>query len=277
MEGVEAFVTFAKFMIIWTVMKKHMLIPERVASIDELIQNIETVESYINEDASQESFDEMSEYIKRGHNFVAYKVDEKWHFAPSRFVGYKNNNLEKHREFRINRLISGTETDGRLSSKQVLGMEKIENKELDSHYKTFCDWLEVTPENRIRKFWVLDGDIASEFTDATPFFEGSVRVREHKQRERNRKVVEQAKRLFKQKNGRLYCQICGLDFEQVYGEIGKGFIEAHHNVPLAAEDKEREIRVCDFTLVCSNCHSMLHRVFGGESPTIEDLKKRMKN
>ena len=156
-------------------------------------------------------------------------------------------------------------------------LQKIENKELDSHYKTFCDWLEVTPENRIRKFWVLDGDIASEFTDATPFFEGSVRVREHKQRERNRKVVEQAKRLFKQKNGRLYCQICGLDFEQVYGEIGKGFIEAHHNVPLAAEDKEREIRVCDFTLVCSNCHSMLHRVFGGESPTIEDLKKRMKN
>lgn len=33
---------------------KKAIVPELISNIDELIQNIETVESYINEDASQE-------------------------------------------------------------------------------------------------------------------------------------------------------------------------------------------------------------------------------
>ena len=47
-------------------------------------------------------------------------------------------------------------------------------------------------------------------------------------RERNSKVVQLAKQNFKDKNGRLYCQVCEFDFEKEYGEIGADFIEAHH-------------------------------------------------
>lgn len=252
---------------------KKAIVPELISNIDELIQNIETVESYINEDASQEQYDSMAAYIKRGHNFVAYKVDEKWHFAPSRFVGYKQNNLELHEEYCDNNLVSGTKTDDRLNSRLIFGAEKQPNTRLDSNYKKFCKWLNVNPEKRIRSFWVLDKDIVSEFVCTTPFFEGSVSIRQHKQRERNRKVVREAKRLFKQKNGHLYCQICGIDFEKTYGSIGKDFIEAHHNMPLAADNKEHEVKAEDFTMVCSNCHSMLHKVVDGKSPTKEQLRK----
>lgn len=57
------------------------------------------------------------------------------------------------------------------------------------------------------------------------------------------------------------CRICGFDFELVYGNRGKEFIEVHHKTALA-EYKGEEHRVdpiTDLIPICSNCHSMLHR------------------
>jgi 5-methylcytosine-specific restriction protein A len=53
------------------------------------------------------------------------------------------------------------------------------------------------------------------------------------------------------------CEICGMNFEEIYGSIGKGFIEVHHIRPLA--DGVRNTDEDDLICVCSNCHSMLHR------------------
>lgn len=56
------------------------------------------------------------------------------------------------------------------------------------------------------------------------------------------------------------CYICGMNFEESYGEVGKGFIEVHHVVPLSQIKKEYEIDpVKDLRPLCSNCHSMVHR------------------
>ena len=44
-----------------------------------------------------------------------------------------------------------------------------------------------------------------------------------------------------------------------YGDIGKGFIEAHHLNPLGERDGEQVTRKKDVALVCSNCHHMLHK------------------
>ena len=46
------------------------------------------------------------------------------------------------------------------------------------------------------------------------------------------------------------CQVCGFNFEERYGEIGKGYIEAHHLIPLAElalrprELETKRIRAC---------------------------------
>lgn len=55
------------------------------------------------------------------------------------------------------------------------------------------------------------------------------------------------------------CQVCGINFEDVYGETGKGFIEVHHLRPLASYDEEHEIKLEELIALCSNCHSMVHR------------------
>lgn len=58
----------------------------------------------------------------------------------------------------------------------------------------------------------------------------------------------------------LKCQICGFDFEEIYGEIGRNFIEVHHKKPLYSIDEEIQINPeKDLICVCSNCHRMLHR------------------
>ncbi len=90
------------------------------------------------------------------------------------------------------------------------------------------------------------------------FPEGATLERRHVARERNRKLILAAKQRARDR-GSVACQVCGFDFEMRYGEIGAGFIEAHHTVPLSELDNETRTRVEDLALVCSNCHRMLHR------------------
>jgi 5-methylcytosine-specific restriction enzyme A len=68
------------------------------------------------------------------------------------------------------------------------------------------------------------------------------------------------------------CSACGFDFEAVYGERGRHFIEVHHLEPLGEAayprhtDPEHDLRP-----VCSNCHRMIHR---GESMlSIEQMRE----
>jgi len=56
------------------------------------------------------------------------------------------------------------------------------------------------------------------------------------------------------------CQVCSLAFEDRYGAIGKGFIHAHHVVPVSGIGQEYEVDpVNDLRPVCPNCHAMLHK------------------
>lgn len=56
------------------------------------------------------------------------------------------------------------------------------------------------------------------------------------------------------------CSVCGIDMEEVYGEIGKQFIEVHHSIPVSAYGHERLIDpLRELFPVCPNCHAMLHR------------------
>lgn len=55
------------------------------------------------------------------------------------------------------------------------------------------------------------------------------------------------------------CKVCGMDFEKMYGELGKGFIHVHHIVPVSERGGEYEVDpIKDLVPVCPNCHAMLH-------------------
>lgn len=94
--------------------------------------------------------------------------------------------------------------------------------------------------------------------DECAFPEGVELYKKHRYYERNPEVVKEAKRRASAK-GNLQCCICEFDFHQTYGELGKGFIECHHILPISESKKRRKTKPEDLALVCSNCHRMLHR------------------
>ncbi|WP_270939778.1 HNH endonuclease [Romboutsia lituseburensis] len=98
-------------------------------------------------------------------------------------------------------------------------------------------------------------------------------VDNHMQIERNKKVIKNAKALFYKKHKRLFCEICGFDFEKAYGKLGEGFIEAHHINPVSKMKDGDETSIEDIMMVCSNCHSIIHRNIDID---LEDIKKIFK-
>ena len=72
-----------------------------------------------------------------------------------------------------------------------------------------------------------------------------------------------------------YCAVCGFNFEEKYGEIGKQFIEVHHIKPLFSLDGEMEVNPeTDMVCLCANCHRMIHRKRNAVL-TVSDLQKEM--
>jgi hypothetical protein len=97
-------------------------------------------------------------------------------------------------------------------------------------------------------------------------FEGIKRTVTVNSYERNKKARQNCISHWK-----AYCRVCGLDFEKVYGEIGKRFIHIHHVVKISDIGEKYEVDpIHDLIPVCPNCHSMLHKK---EPPlSIEELK-----
>ena len=74
------------------------------------------------------------------------------------------------------------------------------------------------------------------------------------------------------------CQVCELDFEERYGELGRGFMHVHHIVPLhevADIPNYRVDPIKDLRPVCPNCHAMLHRP-KDRTLTVEELRERLR-
>jgi predicted HNH restriction endonuclease len=103
-----------------------------------------------------------------------------------------------------------------------------------------------------------EASIAQE-DDEESFQEGKEKYRTHLLKERSGQLVRAAKYKGLSNDSKLCCQVCGFSFVEKYGEIGEGFIEAHHLYPISELTKETETKIEDLILVCSNCHRMLHR------------------
>ena len=56
------------------------------------------------------------------------------------------------------------------------------------------------------------------------------------------------------------CKVCGFNFEAAYGTHGRDYIEVHHLVPISTLPEPSSINPrTDLTVLCSNCHRMIHR------------------
>ena len=105
--------------------------------------------------------------------------------------------------------------------------------------------------------------------------EGRIAFRLHKVRERNPRVINEAKKQFAAKNdGAVFCEVCKFNFSSVYGDRGSDFIEGHHKRPIYEMQENETTKIEDIALLCSNCHRMIHK-----SPiiTIEELQDLLLN
>ncbi|MFC9159469.1 HNH endonuclease [Streptomyces fungicidicus] len=100
----------------------------------------------------------------------------------------------------------------------------------------------------------VDDDLDDDFSAP----EGRLLLRRHRARERNKGLRKKKIESVHRKGGALACEACGFDFEEVYGERGAGYVECHHVVPLH-EAGEGKTKLSDLSLICANCHRMIHR------------------
>lgn len=72
------------------------------------------------------------------------------------------------------------------------------------------------------------------------------------------------------------CMVCGFNFGNTYGEIGKDFVHVHHLTSISEIGDEYEIDpIRDLRPVCANCHAMIHR----RTPpyTLDEMKRFLKS
>lgn len=134
------------------------------------------------------------------------------------------------------------------------------------------------PEEKFDRLYqaldIKDEKVSEKISQEHPsYFEGNKKLFQHFKAERDSRVSKLAKQQRLQETGELRCDICDFSFLERYGEIGEGYIEAHHTIPMAAMG-ERETHIDEIALVCSNCHRMLHSC---EEPlTVDELRKHTK-
>jgi hypothetical protein len=68
------------------------------------------------------------------------------------------------------------------------------------------------------------------------------------------------------------CTVCEMEFADVYGPLGEGFIHVHHLVLVSSRGTRYRVDpVRDLVPVCPNCHAMLHA--GEAPPSVEELRR----
>lgn len=226
---------------------------------EELVINLTQVELYLNGD-NEYLAEEMRGYIGRGIDFVAYYFNNEIHFAPSRFIGYLNNKLEIHRVEENGK--NGWATSDSIDS--ILSKRCVPNAKYDKLFISYCKNLGVIPKKWVlkqRKYWILNETVHINLQ------EGGVKQISTNRYERN----PEARRQCIEKYGTI-CKVCGLNFKDMYGDIGEGFIHVHHIIPLSQQKEVHIISEANLIPVCPNCHAMLHR----GNVSVEELQRIIK-
>jgi 5-methylcytosine-specific restriction enzyme A len=146
---------------------------------------------------------------------------------PDEYIGFKNGTLaESNIQMRF--------TNRNDNEYEVFIASEIDSKQLQKYIK----------------------DIESEVSEEDYYYQdGAIRYYYGKRYERNPINRQKAIEI----HGTI-CMACGFNFEDVYGEHGKDFIEVHHVKQLSTVKEEMDINPKeDLVTLCSNCHRMVHR------------------
>lgn len=155
------------------------------------------------------------------------------------------------------------------------GLHKITEKGLE--YLEEVEPIAESLEKQGFEIGVMDEEFKKDLTEIV-IEEGQLEKRSIKQRKRSTKLRDAAIWKFKNEHGgELFCEACGFNFHEVYGDLGKDFITVHHKKPVHSMEIEGdkttlEKALAKVTPLCANCHAMVHRG-EGKLLSIEELKE----
>lgn len=169
--------------------------------------------------------------------------------------------------------VSGDEIKGlKFKSKNYLDQQTLRSvrrltpesaQKLDDILLTY-DVGQVDVEN-VKSNWQIE--FASDEQNFESAFEGNRSKRFVTRYERDPKLRKRAIEI----HG-CTCKVCEFNFEKHYGNLGKDFIHVHHIKPLFQFEKAKQVNPqTDMTVLCPNCHSMIHRN-KNDTLSIEELK-----
>jgi 5-methylcytosine-specific restriction protein A len=198
------------------------------------------------------------------HNLLA-KIDQ----LPNGFQTPIKNPIRLRFTNRNNTSLAKNYEDGNVISKFYSSTNLPTDLELKSDIQNLLKVYEELTYNTLSD---SADDVVEQIKDFPKFIgvEKLRSVKQHLRIERNQRLIKEVK-----KRKGYVCECCGMDFESVYGEIGKNFIEAHHKQPIATlGGNEVELDAeNDFYVLCSNCHRMIHKL---EDPSnLSELRERM--
>ena len=98
-----------------------------ITSKEDVVKNIKTLYSYLGNTDDAETYKWATGILKNGRIYVAEIIDSKLYFAPSRFVGYKDNTAEKHQDNHGD----GNQTNDKL----VEYYQKVQDERLDAAFQ----------------------------------------------------------------------------------------------------------------------------------------------
>lgn len=243
-----------------------------IDSLKDIRKNIQTFEKYLNGRTTDDSSFRFAKTLLRfGTTLIAYKVGGELHFAPSNFVGYKNNTREKYLQTEpadFRRAISAIDT---------LGICFLEaNKELDSRLTSYCNSLGIEDIDRKRAYWLFDLKSLT-FLEVAQYYKEK-RCRTLYEREQIKPsqltpvLMKKVKRAFQREHqGEIFCEACGFNSLEVYGV---DCIEIHVSEQLPQPITNLEELKGAITLLCPNCHRAMH----SKSPayTLNEVKQKMR-
>ena len=111
---------------------------------DDVIRNIKTLYSYINDESDDDTYQWATGIIKNGRIYVIEIIDSHICFSPSRFVGYKENTKEKHQKNHGD----GNQTNDVLKS----FYQKVQDERLDSIFQKELSKYNLS--SGAKKYWI---------------------------------------------------------------------------------------------------------------------------
>lgn len=250
--------------------------PETVKNWNDIINNLNQFKRII-DNKNNKAFERLTNF---SHWYYFPKENL---FAPNKFLRYKNTTLENYEGIGY-----GNSSDPTLT-KYFKEVEKKSNEykslffKLEEFVQKIGKKLNASieiyiPKNDIHIYTEQNKDEFIYSEDERKYFEGKMSESTRNISKRNSEARKKCLEHYFPSGEHYNCKICGFDFEEKYGEIGKRYIEVHHIISHTVTSKkfgEHEINpIKNLIPVCSNCHSIIHR---SKIPLeIEEMEKIIK-